>query len=196
VTEQTPEPTLIDATSLSGEIAISSTNIQAVQIAPPPVLSARGDRGTLWAIHPDGRVELGDGYTPDEAAASFWEAVQRLAPDTMTREFGAPLKARINAELAAGERAQKQVDAISEAVILWRDRPGGDVGLAIALAGILDTEQPEPPAATALVRVLRECDRLERAVRDNPTSPDLAGGYLACLRHIREAASGEQGATE
>jgi hypothetical protein len=97
---------------------------------------------------------------------------------------------------AAREAAENRLQAITEATILWRDRPGGDVGLAIALAGILDTEQPEPPAATALVRVLRECDRLERAVRDNPTSPDLAGGYLACLRHIREAASGEQGATE
>jgi hypothetical protein len=89
---------------------------------------------------------------------------------------------------AAREAAENRLQAITEAVILWRDRPGGDVGLAIALAGILDAEQPEPPAATALVRVLRECDRLERAVHDNPTSPDLAGGYLACLRHIREAA--------
>jgi hypothetical protein len=89
------------------------------------------------------------------------------------------------------EAAEKRIEALTEAVVLWRDRPGGDVGLAIALAGILDTEKPEPPAATALVRVLRECDRLERAVRDNPTSPDLAGGYLACLRHIREAAKGE-----
>jgi hypothetical protein len=187
VTEQTPEPTLIDATSLSGEIAISSTNIQAVQIAPPPVLSARGDRGTLWAIHPDGRVELGDGYTPDEAAASFWEAVQRLAPDPMTREFGAPLKARINAELAAGELAQKQVEAITEAVILWRDRPGGDVGLAVALAGILDAEQPEPPAATALVRILRECDRIEREVHGQHDEDD--DGMREAIRRIREAAA-------
>jgi hypothetical protein len=187
VTEQTPEPTLIDATSLSGEIAISSTNIQAVQIAPPPVLSVRGDRGTLWAIHPDGRVELGDGYTPDEAAASFWEAVQRLAPDPMTREFGAPLKARINAELAAGELAQKQVEAITEAVILWRDRPGGDVGLAVALAGILDAEQPEPPAATALVRILRECDRIEREVHGQHDEDD--DGMREAIRRIREAAA-------
>lgn len=68
------------------------------------------------------------------------------------------------------------------------DRPGGDVGLAIALAGILDTEQPEPPAATALVRVLRECDRIERAVRANPKDPDFDGAYLACLGQIRKAA--------
>ena len=82
----------------------------------------------------------------------------------------------------------KRLEALTEAVILWRDRPGGDVGLAIALAGILDTEKPEPPAATALVRVLDECDRIERAVRGNPQSPDFDGAYLACLRHIRKAA--------
>jgi hypothetical protein len=90
--------------------------------------------------------------------------------------------------VTASTPAEKRLQAITEAVILWRDRPGGDVGLAIALAGILDAEQPEPPAATALVRVLRECDRIERAVRANPTNRDFDGAYLACLRHIREAA--------
>lgn len=38
------------------------------------------------------------------------------------------------------------------------------------------------------MRVLRECDRIERAVRANPTSPDFDGAYLACLGHIRKAA--------
>lgn len=84
--------------------------------------------------------------------------------------------------------AEKRLQAVTEAVVLWRDRPGGDVGLAIALAGILDIEQPEPPASAALVRVLRECDRIEREVRANPTNADFDGAYLACLKHIREAA--------
>jgi hypothetical protein len=35
----------------------------------------------LVTIHPDGRVELGEGYEPDEAARAFWDAVQRQAPD-------------------------------------------------------------------------------------------------------------------
>lgn len=113
MTEQAPEPTTIDTTSLSGEFVINKTDIKAVQLTPPSIISAPGDGGILWAIHPDGRVELGDGYTPDEAAASFWEAVQRLASDPMTREFGAPLKARINAELAAGERAQETLAALA-----------------------------------------------------------------------------------
>lgn len=33
--------------------------------------------------------------------------------------------------------------------MVWQDRPGGDVGLAVALEEILDIEQPDPPAATA-----------------------------------------------
>lgn len=83
---------------------------------------------------------------------------------------------------------EERLQAVTEAVVLWRDRPGGDVGLAIALAGILDIEQPEPPASAALVRVLSECDRIERAVRANPTSPDFDGAYLAAIKHIRQAA--------
>jgi hypothetical protein len=89
---------------------------------------------------------------------------------------------------AARDAAEKRIEAITEATVVWRDRPGGDVGLAIALAGILDTDKPEPPAATALVRVLAECDRIERAVRANPTSPDFDGAYLAAIGHIRQAA--------
>lgn len=44
------------------------------------------DGRPLVTIHPDGRVELGDGYEPDEAARAFWDAVQRLSPES----FGAP----------------------------------------------------------------------------------------------------------
>jgi hypothetical protein len=40
----------------------------------------------LVTIHPDGRVELGEGYEPDAAARAFWDAVQRLSPTS----FGAP----------------------------------------------------------------------------------------------------------
>ncbi|MCX4911851.1 hypothetical protein [Streptomyces sp. NBC_00878] len=94
------------------------------------------------------------------------------------------------------EAAEKRLQAVTEAVILWRDRPGGDIGLAIALAGILDIEQPEPPASAALVRVLRECDRIERAVQGNPTTPDFDGAYLACIGHIREAAGPVQVETD
>lgn len=155
-----PEPSSL---FLSGEVVI--------QPATPPTISICGDNGQpLVSIHPDGRTEFGEGYQPDEAARAFWAAIQQLAP------------------AAVEQRAQKRVEALTEAVILWRDRPGGDVGLAIALAGILDTEAPEPPAATALVRVLKECDRIERAVKGSPTSPDFDGAYLACLRHIRQAA--------
>jgi hypothetical protein len=164
-------------------VTISATTVQASGISIP----ASNGR-PLVTIRPDGTLEFGKDYQPDEAARAFWEAVQRLAPTGMEQEYGKPLTARINAELAAGERAQKRLEAVTEAVVLWRDRPGGEVGLAISLASILDTTEPEPPAATALVRVLKECDRIERAVKGNPTDPDFDSAYLACLRHIRQAA--------
>ncbi|MGW6395429.1 hypothetical protein ACWFR1_34175 [Streptomyces sp. NPDC055103] len=40
-------------------------------------------------------------------------------------------------------------------------------------------------AEAELAAVRDECDRIEAAVRGTPTSTDLTGGYLACLRHIR-----------
>ncbi|MFD5940308.1 hypothetical protein [Streptomyces griseus] len=51
------------------------------------------------------------------------------------------------------DQLREKLKAITEATILWRDRTAGDIGLAIALAGILDTEAPEPPATAALARV-------------------------------------------
>jgi len=118
-----------------------------------------------------------DGH-PEDAQAAADEAMSVVQPV-------------LNELRAAREAAEKRIQAVTEAVIMWRDRPGAsDVGLAISLAGILDTQQPEPPAATALVRVLRECDRLERAVRGNRTSPDFDGAYLAAIGHIRDAATG------
>ncbi|MFI5831070.1 hypothetical protein ACIA6C_28115 [Streptomyces sp. NPDC051578] len=48
-------------------------------------------------------------------------------------------------------------------------------------------KQRAEQAEAVLVRVRAECDRIEAAVRDTPTSADLTGGYLAALRHIRAA---------
>jgi hypothetical protein len=83
--------------------------------------------------------------------------------------------------------AEERIQALTEATVMWRDRPGGDVGLAIALAGILDTEKPEPPAATALVRVLSECDRIEREVYGQHDEDD--DGMREAVRRIRAAAT-------
>ena len=110
--------------------------IQAVQIAPPPVIAANCDRGLLWAVHPDGRVELGDGYTPDEAAASFWDTVRRLAPDPMVQQYGAPLTARINAELKAGEEAQRKLERLDQMAAAWAERLPDTIRTATAVEAI------------------------------------------------------------
>lgn len=52
-------------------------------------------------------------------------------------------------------------------------------------------------AQAVIERVRAECDRLETAVRANPTAPDFDGAYLAAVRHVRAALDGtEQTATE
>ncbi|MFE9812329.1 hypothetical protein [Streptomyces sp. NPDC005548] len=105
-----------------GSIFTDAADVQAVPIVPSPVISARGDNGLLWAVHVDGRVELGENYQPDEAARSFWETVQRLAPSGMEQQYGKPLNARINAELAAGQNAERKVQRLDQMAQAWKDR--------------------------------------------------------------------------
>ena len=112
-----------------------------------------------------GVVTFGPSYEPNEAARAFWQAIEAVYTDPF-QVHGPGLTDRIDAELAAGEQAQRKADrlerklqAIVEATVLWRDRPGGDVGLAVALASILDSEQPDAPTVTAMVRELREAQR-------------------------------------
>lgn len=49
-----------------------------------------------------------------------------------------------------------------------------------------------PLAVAALARVQAECNRIEAAVRANPTSPDFDGAYLTAIKHIRRALTGEE----
>ncbi|MCF0086677.1 MULTISPECIES: hypothetical protein [unclassified Streptomyces] len=119
--DQPNEITSVD--NADGRLAIRSSDIQAVKVAPPPVISIRGEGGEpLVDIHPDGRIEYGSGYQPDEAAQALWAAVQRWAPDPMAQQYGAPLTARINAELAAGQAAQRKVERLDEMAQAWSER--------------------------------------------------------------------------
>ncbi|WP_020135025.1 hypothetical protein [Streptomyces sp. 351MFTsu5.1] len=48
---------------------------------PPPNITINGTDGQpLVTIHPDGTLDYGPGYTPDEAARTFWDALRRLMP--------------------------------------------------------------------------------------------------------------------
>ncbi|MFF2383785.1 hypothetical protein [Streptomyces sp. NPDC058108] len=60
------------------------------------------------------------------------------------------------------DQLRKRLKAITEATILWRDRTAGDVGLAIALTGILDADKPESPATAAVARVRKLHQPMQR----------------------------------
>jgi DNA-directed RNA polymerase subunit RPC12/RpoP len=56
---------------------------ETFQFAEPPrniVILGEDNRTPLVTIHPSGELEYGPGYTPDEAARRFWDAMRRLAP--------------------------------------------------------------------------------------------------------------------
>ena len=48
--------------------------------APPDIQIMGENSAPLVTIHPNGTLEYGPGYTPDEAARRFWDALRRLAP--------------------------------------------------------------------------------------------------------------------
>ncbi len=47
------------------------------------ITGASGDR--LVTVHGDGRITYGAGYTPDEAARVFWEALAHPSEDLVAR---------------------------------------------------------------------------------------------------------------
>ncbi|MFK0288313.1 hypothetical protein ACIQVL_48755 [Streptomyces sp. NPDC090499] len=112
---------MTDKIITGNELIGSDFTVSAAQVEAHTISISFNGRPMI-TIHNNGTLEFGPDYTPDEAARQFWEAVQRLRPDPMTREFGAPLKARINAELAAGERAQKQVKRLDQMAAAWAER--------------------------------------------------------------------------
>lgn len=68
----------------SGNRFIYAGPTEGVVIAPPaaPSISilSEDNRTPLVTIHPNGTLEYGPDYTPDEAARRFWDAMRHLAP--------------------------------------------------------------------------------------------------------------------
>jgi hypothetical protein len=67
----------------TGGLLLSGGTSTSVQIAPPPrniAILGEDGRTPLVTIHPSGELEYGPGYTPDEAARHFWDALRRIAP--------------------------------------------------------------------------------------------------------------------
>lgn len=44
------------------------------------VITINGPNGKMASLYADGTVEYGEGYTPDDAARTFWEALSRNMP--------------------------------------------------------------------------------------------------------------------
>lgn len=89
------------------------------------------------------------GYSTKQGPLSEGTVVTCHGCETLRPDYERYLSPGYVQEKTAGEKLK----AITEATILWRDRTAGDIGLAIALAGILDTDIPEPPATAAVARV-------------------------------------------
>lgn len=66
----------------ASRFAIDAAALQGVTLRPAPNnILINGENGTpLVTIHPSGELEYGPGYTPDEAARRFWDAMRHYMP--------------------------------------------------------------------------------------------------------------------
>ena len=122
---------------------LEGVNITAANLPPGPIFSVGGNGTPKVTMHRDGSLEFSTDHDPDEAARAFWEAVQRSTPDAMTQEFGATLKARINAELAAGEKTQKQVQRLDQMAAAWKDRLPATINRDTVVEAIHHVTRPD-----------------------------------------------------
>lgn len=63
-----------ETTTLIGDWAVPRSP------APRLVINGEDQRTPLVTIHPSGEIEYGPGYSPDEAAQRFWDAMSRYFP--------------------------------------------------------------------------------------------------------------------
>jgi hypothetical protein len=112
--------------------------ISAVRPQTPTIVIPRGAPQALVTIHPDGTIEFGPGYTPEGAAALFWDALRQVAAGNPIAEFGAPLSRRIDAEMAGLLARAEEAEAMLAAVRAKATAAG--------LHGILALLDPPPPA--------------------------------------------------
>lgn len=65
-------------------LTVTSDTISGIAVIGPPapniVILSADNRTPLVTIHPNGQLEYRPGYTPDEAARRFWNALRHLAP--------------------------------------------------------------------------------------------------------------------
>lgn len=57
-----------------------TARFQMIEPPPPRIVIPLGDGTPLVAIHPNGQLEYGPCYTPDEAARQFWNAMRHYMP--------------------------------------------------------------------------------------------------------------------
>lgn len=116
--------------------AQSGFTVAAARLEPNAINLPFNGRPLVTINLNDGTLQFADGYEPDEAARLFWEAVQRHQPDPMTREFGAPLTATINAHLKAGEEAERKVARLDQMAQAWKERLPDTVNRATVVEAI------------------------------------------------------------
>jgi hypothetical protein len=140
---------------------------EAMSVVQPVLDELRAERGrlTVWL-----RGRLPESHRALEAAMELLR--ETCASYNAGDEYGKMFVPGLS----------RAVEVVHRVMLEGHDGPSADD----------DPERAPDDAAAALARVVAECDRIERAIHDQPTSPDFDGAYLAALGHVRRAITGPQ----
>ena len=95
------------------DLPYTTLGVIAAADPTPSTISIRPihNRPPLVTIHPDGTLEYGPDYTPDEAARVFWDAMAARA-QSMDALYGRGLSESVNEHLAAGGKAEAAIERV------------------------------------------------------------------------------------
>ncbi|MFD9047648.1 hypothetical protein [Streptomyces zaomyceticus] len=190
---QDPAPTNRPGTCLL-DACTQACNTECREAINRSWTSMRGSRATQPTARPgiDQPLRIVD-RTPlvdhtEQSLATLYNELEQLRIDKAGADHVSTSWARKADTLRAEiERMKLLVAASSE------DGQAVRMAAQYAERAIENGEHAKQAEAT-LTAVRDECDRIEAAVRSTPTTTDLTGGYLACLRHIRSVLD-QQGQT-
>lgn len=175
-----PEQTHPPLTFEPGKLyAMPDADLSAIRADQPQTVTIRPsqDSPPLVTIHPDGHLEYGPNYDPDEAARTFWDAVQRIAMD--------PVSA-LNLSMIEAERDEAQT-AVGRAweVVRWLriQADQADAGVAGEFARAADALDSALVGHASHARIVHALDEHERRLQaeHGAASVQFADGTITRL---------------
>jgi len=117
---------------------------------PQPIIIINGETAPLVTIHPDGTLEYGEGYTPDEAARQFWDALRHFAPQQFRQPSAQALEEERDRARRWAVRLENENRRLTDQVREAKERA------RVATVAALNLQRQTPEAAQRTLGRIRE----------------------------------------